>query len=128
MKKHYLFFLFILLISGCYYDNFQEMHPNVPANSSSGNGANCDSANITYTNHIKKIMTNYCVGCHNANNKGGGIALDTYSDVSNCASNNLYSSVIWDGATSQMPKGSTSKISDCSLKQIKLWINSGKTQ
>ena len=33
---------------------------------------------------------------------------------------------IWDGNASQMPKGSGTKIDDCSIKTIELWINQGR--
>lgn len=119
-----VFFIAILLsltglfTSSCYYDNMEELNPKDTS------VAVCDTvAPVTYTKHIAPIMENYCNSCHSGGTPSGAIDLTTYSSVKNQAvSGKLYSAVAWDGQASQMPKGATSKIDDCSIEQIKKWI------
>lgn len=91
------------------------------------NTISCDtSQSITYTNSIKQIFDTYCVGCHNANNMGGGYALDSYAGCVNCAnSGRLLGAIKWLSGFSPMPKGG-SKLSNCNIAKIEKWINSGK--
>src|SRR3982751_5371220 len=41
----------------------------------------CDTSNITYTETIIPILQTNCLGCHSTYSTGGGILLNSYSDV-----------------------------------------------
>lgn len=85
----------------------------------------CDTTNVTYAASIKPIMSTYCQGCHSGSNPGGGINLTTYEGVKTIAlSGQLYGSVAWLGSYSQMPQNA-SKLSDCNIKKIQIWISNG---
>lgn len=110
--------------SGCYYDNLQELHPELLLNN------NCDTTiTISYQTHIKPILSGSCGAnnnCHNASGAGGGYVLENYAGVKNAAtSGKLLSSITWDGNASQMPKGSLGKLSDCSIAKIQKWVEQG---
>jgi len=109
---------------GCYYDNLQELHPELLLN------AECDTASImSYQTHIQPIMNNSCGSnnsCHNTQGAGGGIILENYAGVKSAVnSGKLLSAITWDGNASQMPKDSPSKLNDCSIAQIQKWIDAG---
>jgi len=69
-------------------------------------------------------MDNNCKSCHSGASPSGNISLDTYTAVKNVGlTGKLYNSVTWASGTSPMPKGSNSKIDDCSIIKIKKWID-----
>lgn len=105
---------------GCYYDNEETLYPK---NNLPGSTTTCDTANVTYSKTIAPMIANYCAGCHGASNQstGGGVKLDTYSDLKP-----MISSVITSvsRASNPMPKG-MAKLSDCSINQLTIWKNAG---
>ena len=116
----------LLVVSGCYYDNFEEL------NAGKGTDTSCNdtTGTIAYNSKVKNIMTTYCgttggsaAGCH-GNGATSGIALVTYSDVVNEVQNNLLSSIKHDGNASNMPKGG-GKLTECQILIIEKWINQG---
>ena len=124
MKK-ILFFCSIVVLtgaafSGCYYDNYAELHPNITV---------CDTTHVmSFANDIQPILSNSCsvVACHGPATSGGGYDLSSYAGVNQAVTDGkLYSSVIWDGNASNMPKDSPSKISICDQTKIKKWIDAG---
>jgi len=120
--------LFLLAASlfnyGCYFDNLQELHPELLLDN------NCDTiSTMSYQTHIKPILNNSCGAnnnCHNTSGAGGGVILENYSGVKSAVNTGkLISAITWDGNASQMPKGSPSKLSDCSIAKIQKWVDAG---
>lgn len=105
-------------MGGCNYDNVSDL-PFV-----------CDpTAEVSFATDIVPIMSGSCssasVACHSAGSTSG-IPLDNYSGVKEQVDNGkLFSSIIWDGTASQMPKGSSSMIDTCSIGKIERWIAAG---
>ena len=121
MKKLSITILFICLIlfSNCYKDKFRELHPNIASN-----GNTCDTVSaISYSNQIVPIINSNCINCHSAGATPPD--LSAYAGVQASAQTSLYSSVIWDGSVSQMPKNSSSKLSICDLTKLRKWIEAG---
>lgn len=129
--KHYLFLtVFAALVlaavfSGCYYDNNQELHPELLLG-----GDNCDTTGtISFEVHIRPILSGSCGSnnsCHSAAGAGGGVVLANYNGVKTAADNGkLWSALIWDGNASRMPKNSASQINDCYQAQIRKWLDQG---
>lgn len=84
----------------------------------------CDSTLFSYALHIKPIIDNNCLGCHNDPAPAMNINLSTHAGVKAIADNGkLYGSVAQLQGYSAMPKGS--KLSDCSIVKIKKWIDAG---
>jgi len=138
MKVNFKSFLFssaiAITFSACYYDNIEDLHPApviIPGvNDTTTNGCDTSKA-ITYTADIKPIMNNNCGAgnsCHNGSGSQSGIDLATYAGAKASASGNLIGAIAWDGTASNMPKGSTSKINDCSIAIIKKWVNTGTVE
>jgi len=88
------------------------------------NCSSCDTSGFSYSAVIKAIITNWCVGCHSATNAGGGYDLSTYSGVSAAIVKNRFMGTIQQlSGYSPMPQGG--KLSDCDIKLIVKWFNSG---
>lgn len=83
----------------------------------------CDSSNITYSLSVKKVMTDYCIGCHASS---ASVPLTTYVQVKNAVQNrNLWKSVNHFSGSLMMPPDASAKLSNCNLRKIKIWIDSG---
>lgn len=121
-----LLIFFLSTFSGCYYDNFAELHPGA------GLSNICDSSKtvVSYTNDIVPILNNSCGtnnACHNAPSlNNNNVDLSNYTGVFGATQGGiLYESVSWTGTASKMPKGSSVKISDCQIALIRKWIDAG---
>jgi len=109
-------------LSACYYDNFKELNPLLD------NG--CDTASttsISYATQIKPILEQQCssgsVSCHSANS--GRDMTTVTAIINNYGATTFLGSVIWDGSASTMPKNSPTKIDNCSIAFIRLWVEQG---
>lgn len=114
----------MLMLNSCYYDNVQELHPQLLLDS------NCDTtAVMSFQTHIQPILNNSCGAnnsCHNPQGAGGGYVLQNYNGVKSAVnSGKLLSSILWDGNAQQMPKGSPTQLSDCSIAKIQKWVDAG---
>lgn len=85
----------------------------------------CDTTNFTYSGAVSSILSTNCNGCHSNTSTGGGILLNTYSNVKTYAQNGkLLCSIERNGTCSPMPKGGA-KLEDCKIKVIKKWVDAG---
>lgn len=130
IKSILLFAGISISLSACYYDSLEELYPApviIPGiNDSTSTGCDTTKA-ITYTNDIKPILDGNCGAnspCHQGTSTNSGIDLSNYIGAKGIASK-LVGAVTWNGTASNMPKGSASKISDCSIGKIKKWVESG---
>ena len=114
--------LFVVVsMASCYYDNKDQMYPQVVV-------AACDTATVNYSTTVKTILATNCNGCHStaaAPSSGGGIILDTYTGVKAYVTNGkLYGSIAQNGTASPMPKN-MAKMDNCTINKIAVWINRG---
>jgi hypothetical protein len=109
--------LITMFFSSCYYDNLGELKPE-----SALSVGSCDTSSaISFSVKIKPIIDANCISCHGT---GGSLPdLSTHAGISGSAT--LYNSIIWDGSVSNMPKGSTVKLSACDIATIRLWKAQG---
>lgn len=103
-------------LSGCYYDNEEYLYPDTA----------CDTSNVTYSVTIAGLMNDRgCNGCHNASGASGGIITDNYTDLNAAVqSGKLWGALNHESGFSPMPKNQ-SKLSDCDLTRIDIWIKAG---
>ena len=109
----------IILSWSCYYDSEEYLYPKL--------NTSCDTTNVTFSGTVKPILQQFCYTCHSNRNfaLGGSIKLEDYSDVKIKADDgHLYGSIAHLSGFSPMPLGGT-KLDDCNLLQIKVWIDSG---
>ena len=125
MKNILAVFLGILLLSGCYYDNLEELHPSPPP---------CDTIETSFVNDILPIMNTSCGGlrsdCHQNDATASGYGLGNYTDVINTINGSgvFLETITHDpsiNSSKWMPKGTSAKIDDCSILKIEAWLNEG---
>jgi hypothetical protein len=84
----------------------------------------CDETKFTFAADIEPIINNACEGCHKPGFLGGNINLDGYSNIKAQADNgNLMGVITHASGFVPMPQGG--KLSECEIKKIQSWINSG---
>jgi hypothetical protein len=106
-------FLFSLM-AGCYYDSEEYLYPQI-------NNV-CDTANVTYSGSVVPVLQSYCTSCHSGSNQ---VVLTSYNDVLfNVNNGKLLGSVLHTTGYRPMPEGG-SKLDDCSIAKISIWINHG---
>jgi len=121
MKKILIISL-LAILAGCYYDNEEELYP--------GEGSDCDTTNVTFSGTIFPMINSNCTGCHSGSAPSGNILLTDYATISAQAAipagqaGSLYGAITHDPGNSAMPKNGT-KLSDCMIKQVKVWIDAG---
>lgn len=86
----------------------------------------CDTTAVTYSNTISSILKNNCIGCHGTN---GGVTLSNYIGVKTVIDNGkLWNAVNHLSGTVKSMPSSTTFLSKCNLRQIKIWIDAGAPQ
>jgi hypothetical protein len=120
MKKlSFLFFLAVLGIAGCYYDKTEDIYPGV------GLFTQCDTThNVSFANHIKPTMDNFCASCHTGSSPSSGVRLETYSDVYQWyQTGDLWGCVMREQGFNPMPPSFA--LDSCRMNQFKYWILAG---
>lgn len=88
----------------------------------------CDTSNVTYTAAIQPIIQSYCLGCHNSSSAGGGVLLDSYTNVKTSAqSGHLLCSVQWTNSCYKMPQNGA-QLSTCNIHKLTIWANANCPQ
>ncbi len=122
MRKIILLSIAVCSLTGCYYDNEDELHPSINISNS------CDTTiEISYANDIAPIMNSSCGAtdnnCHSINSTSSGIPLDNYSNIYDVILDGSFlGSILHEQAYSPMPQGG-GKLDDCSISKIQSWIN-----
>lgn len=112
--------LILISLSGCYYDNRDDLEPFLGAN-----GMSCDTSGVSYQVEVLPLLQTHCISCHSASLASGGINLDGFSKVKVQADNGkLLGSMKYENGYSPMPPGGA-KLPDCNILQIETWINAG---
>jgi hypothetical protein len=120
MKKLLIIFS-LAILAGCYYDNEEELYPYEVA---------CDTTNVTYSGTVFPIIDESCSSCHTGSAPQGNVLLADYESISAAAAipagqpGSLYGAITHNPGNSAMPKNGT-KLSDCKISQIKVWIDAG---
>lgn len=98
---------------------------NAGAINNSCNNTNCDTLNVKYSTHIDALIADNCRGCHSGTNPSGAISLVSYDQVKSSALNGgLLGSIRHETGYVAMPYR-TNKMTDCDIRKIELWVNSG---
>jgi mono/diheme cytochrome c family protein len=115
--KYFVFsFLCVLCIASCYYDNEEELYPNVT----------CDTTNMSYSKDIVPILVNNnCISCHGETAYQGNVSLATHLEVVKYVTNkSLVGSITHATGYKSMPLGAP-KMNACSIYKIEAWITQG---
>jgi len=117
VKLIFTVFAFSFFLFGCYNNSEEYLYPKI--------NNNCDTTNVTYSGTISTIISENCLSCHQGSSASGNIDLSNYANVKVQADNGkLLGTIKQLSGYSPMPKGS-SKLSDCKINQIEIWIRNG---
>ena len=110
-----------VFFTGCYYDNFKELHPEKAVVVS-----NCDSSGVmSYSAQIVPVLNAACTAqCHNGSGGGGGHIMTTWASVNADALSGKLSPSIDGTGTNPMPPGGTT-LPSCDITKIKKWVAAG---
>jgi len=131
LKKNYIYFVIIFLaFVGCKHSPTELLVVPAPKITSTNDTGACDTANVTYSITIKKVLSDNCLRCHGSTvytTKGSGYNYDDYTAISTQANNgNLAKAINHAPGALPMPLDlPSSKISDCSIRKFMIWIAAG---
>jgi hypothetical protein len=112
-KKLYILIVVVVSLSGCYYDNEEELYPNSVRQN--------DTSTVSYSATIAPMVATNCStpGCHTAN--GQSPDLTTYQGIFNSRSTVKSRAVL--GSPSWMP--AAGPMSDANRSALGRWIDAG---
>lgn len=110
------FMIFALFVTGCYYDNEEDLY----------GAANCNpNPNASFSVDVLPILDIKCNNCHAGISPSGGIKLDSYTEVSKYVENgSLMGSINHTSSYSAMPKNG-GKLPPCEIQVIQDWVDAG---
>lgn len=100
-----------LLFLSCKKDKPAPPAPNCPQ---------ADTATITYSSYVARVMQQHCTSCHGGPSPSKGISLETYEQVRQANASGKWYRSMENG--SMPPSG---KLDDCTLAKLKKWVDSG---
>ncbi|SDL33859.1 Cytochrome C oxidase, cbb3-type, subunit III [Catalinimonas alkaloidigena] len=108
--------LSVILLSGCRYDNEEDLFPAPVAP---------DSTEISFAQTIQPLLTAHCTGCHGTDTPSAGISLVGHSNVKKWAdTGQLLGAIAHQTGFSPMPKGG-SKLPAADIERVRRWIEQG---
>ena len=109
--------LLLFIFQSCYFDNKEDLYQFADTV--------CDFTQVSYTNDVSPVLTQYCMSCHSESTKFGNVSLEGHNNVKIYANNgSLYGAVAHTGNYSIMPP-SGQKIPPCDIDKLKAWIDAG---
>lgn len=89
------------------------------------NANGCDTEDVSFSAIVQPLIQTYCEGCHSGAVPSGGIDLTTHAAIKAIAEDGrLFGAIDWESGFIAMPLNSN-KLDDCSIDQIKNWIDAG---
>jgi hypothetical protein len=83
----------------------------------------CDTTTVTYADSILPLVTNKCVGCHSGKAPSGNLNFSTFEGLNIAAlDGRLMGAISHSNGFTPMPQGG-SKLSDCEIEMIGIWID-----
>jgi hypothetical protein len=110
------FAILLVFLAGCYYDKEELLYPQQ---------GSCNPVNVLYAADVKPILASNCYSCHSTQTALGNVVLDTHAGVQAVAANGKLAGAISHApGFSPMPQGG-SKLAECDIQKIKVWIAEG---
>ena len=110
-----VFYLFIILCSGCTYDNVQTKYTQ----------SECDLLNVTWSVDIEPLVNQFCVGCHQGSSPAAGLLLDRYEVVKNSVLQGGFSTRINKPITDPLKMPPNAILDSCAIDKLNMWIANG---
>lgn len=110
-----VFYLFIILCSGCTYDNVQTKYTR----------SECDLLNVTWSVDIEPLVNQFCVGCHQGSSPAAGLLLDRYEVVKSSVLQGGFSIRINKPITDPLKMPPNATLDSCAIDKLNMWIANG---
>ena len=107
-------FAITLAITGCYYDNEEDLYPG---------GSACDTTAVSYSGSVAPVFAGYCNSCHSGTSPSSGIKTDGYTAVVSNISR-IRGAINHQPDYLAMPQNG-GKLTACDLNKIDIWIRLG---
>ncbi len=105
----------LFLFSACYYDNEEELYPDVGG----------PLSNISYSRDVLPLIRNNCYVCHSDAARLGNVILEGYPKLISYVNNgSLLGSISHDPRWKAMPNGSA-KLPQSQIDIVRIWIEEG---
>lgn len=115
MRNVILMFSALFAVTGCYYDNAEEMYENFPQD--------CDVSAVSYSTDIVPILDQNCLSCHSGSAPQANLDLSTYQNVSDNAASVRNRINLPPGDPLLMPQDGP--MIKCNIDKINNWIDQG---
>jgi uncharacterized membrane protein len=99
----------------CYYDNAEELYPNIE----------CDTVSVSFQNDINPIIQTNCTPCHSGSTPSGGLLLTSHAQIAAASNSGKIMDRISRSNGDPLLMPQTGKMGDCSIAIIQAWINQG---
>ena len=107
--------VFLLFLTGCYYDVEEELYPMI----------DCQTTEMTYSNDVLPIIETNCFLCHRSTANFGNITLEGYDQLIDLVDDGSLLGAIKHGSGySPMPKNKA-QLLQCEIEKIQAWIDEG---
>ena len=115
-KKIYgVFFLFIVLNTGCHYDNADRKYRQ----------SECDLTDVSWTSDVKPLVDQFCIGCHQGSSPAAGLVLDRYEVVKASVMQGGFSIRVNKPITDPLKMPPNAILDSCAIDKINMWIANG---
>jgi len=105
----------ISVLSGCYYDNEQDLYPDTT----------CDVTDVSFSAVVLPIIDNACYVCHDAASNFGGVTLEGFDALRPYAlDGTLIGTLRREPGFTPMPQNA-GPLPDCDIDKIESWIQDG---
>ncbi len=85
----------------------------------------CNTTSVKYSVQVTSVLNKNCNACHSASAANGNVVLDSYSEVKKYVDNGkLIGTINHKAGYKAMPPSGT-KMTDCNLRTIQIWIDNG---
>lgn len=117
VKNIFFAFLSILLLNSCNYDNEESLY----------GSSECDTNFVSFEMDISPIINSHCTMCHGGPSPSAGLALETYVQIFQSASDS-YNGIVnrisrSEGDPLMMP--GSYRIPQCQIDKIVAWVEQG---
>jgi mono/diheme cytochrome c family protein len=84
----------------------------------------CDTAAVTFSNHVLPTVKQFCQSCHGSTVQNGGVKLTTHAEVvSAVTTRNLVENINHAPGFKAMPPGA--KLPKCEIRKVEIWVDAG---
>ncbi|HMG15561.1 MAG TPA: hypothetical protein VK590_08950 [Saprospiraceae bacterium] len=116
MLRWVLIIAVLMSLSGCYYNNEEELLGTVV----------CDTSAVKYSTDVSAIISANCLPCHSTTTKEFGITLEGYSNLKANVGpmGRVLGAIKHSSGYFPMPKDAA-QLSSCDINKIDKWVSDG---